>query len=178
MSNLIRSYQPIRHRAFVYGGAFDKLNSAFSRVRFSGSYGKNWFSRMIFASSCITTHPGELRLRTAFLSNIQQDTDNNIFPSRTKHQLNHCNPFMNLFYHQKQQEIKAKCRTSLNIDATLVTPSFFPTYVRVQLHCVVFIYSKTPKIASKILWLACRDMYLPCSTVFHSINVIIKNKFL
>jgi len=32
----------------------------------------------------------------------------------------------------------------VNIEATLVTRSFFPTHVRVQIYCVVFIYPKHP----------------------------------
>jgi len=61
---------------------------------------KIMFSRKLFASSCIPVHPDELWLRTAVLSNLQQDTDVT-FPLRTEHQLNHFNPFMNLFHHQK-----------------------------------------------------------------------------
>jgi len=38
MSTLFSTYQPIRRKAFACVGAIDKLNSAFSHVRFSGIF--------------------------------------------------------------------------------------------------------------------------------------------
>ena len=38
---------------------------------------------------------------------------------------------------QKSEQVKSYCRTSLNINGTLVTRSLFPTFLRVQIYCVV-----------------------------------------
>jgi len=38
MSILFRTYQLIKFTAIVYGGAFNNLNTAFSRVTFSDIY--------------------------------------------------------------------------------------------------------------------------------------------
>jgi len=47
----------------------------------------------------------------------------------TGHQPHRSKQSTNLLQHKKLQEIKANCRTSPDMDATLVTPSLFRTYV-------------------------------------------------
>jgi len=84
MSILLRTYQPIRRKEFAYGDANVNLNNVFHILDFLESIHKNVFSRKAFASSCIPVHPGKLRLSTAVLSNLQQDTDIILFPSENR----------------------------------------------------------------------------------------------
>jgi len=84
MSIFFSTHQPIRPKAFACGGAIGPRIMLSHMLDFLESIHKNMFSRKVFASSYIPVHPGKLRLSTAVLCNLQQDTDINLFPSENR----------------------------------------------------------------------------------------------